>query len=152
VAARAERLYREFRQMDDVSPLAIEGLLLEILADASRRAVRAHGRRRPRWLEQVRDLLHSRFAERLALAELGEAVNVHPIYLASQFRRHFGCTLGDYLRRLRVDFAARDLAGSETPLWEIALAAGFSDQSHFTRIFKQHTGLTPAAYREMARS
>lgn len=46
-----------------------------------------------------------------------------------------------------IDFACRELARSQEPLARIALAAGFTDQSHFTRCVRQRTGLTPAAFR-----
>ena len=67
--------------------------------------------------------------------------------LAREFRRRFGCSIGDYVRRLRIEFACRELAISDVPLYEIAFAAGFSDHSHFARTFKRATGMTPGAYR-----
>jgi AraC-like DNA-binding protein len=59
--------------------------------------------------------------------------------------------MGSYVRRLRLDWAARELVRSETSLAGVALEAGFADQSHFTRFFKRHTGLTPQAYRRAMR-
>jgi AraC family transcriptional regulator len=74
-------------------------------------------------------------------------VGVHPVYLASEFRKHFGCTIGEYVRKLRVEFACRRISESDSPLSDIAIAAGFSHQSHFSRTFKAVTGMTPAGYR-----
>jgi AraC family transcriptional regulator len=68
------------------------------------------------------------------------------------FRQEYGCTLGDYLRNLRIGFASRRLATSSAPLAEIALAAGFADQSHFTKAFRRATGMTPVAWRRHFRS
>jgi AraC family transcriptional regulator len=69
-------------------------------------------------------------------------------YLATAFRRHLLCTPGEYVRRLRIQLACRRLvAGS--PLCEIALDAGFAHQSHFCRVFKTATGMTPTAYRRL---
>src|SRR5262249_39702212 len=144
-ALLAVRLYGEFRLMDAVSPLAIEGLVLEILAELVRLA--APPRLSP-WLGRARDLLHDRFQENLGLAEIADAVGVHPVYLASTFRRHFGQTIGDYHRQLRVEFACNQLATGRAPLAEIALAAGFADQSHFARVFKRYLGMTPGTYRK----
>jgi AraC family transcriptional regulator len=140
-------LYREFRLMDAVSPLAIEGLVLEILAELARLTAPAQ---LPRWLLRARDLVHDRFQENLGLGEIAAAVGVHPVYLASMFRRHFQQTVGDYQRQRRVEFACKRLAAGRMPLAEVALAAGFVDQSHFARVFKRYLGMTPGTYRKQS--
>jgi AraC family transcriptional regulator len=144
------RLHREFHLMDELSPLALEGLALEILAEASRQAGAAT-RKAPPWLGRVRELLHDRFPERLSLADLARAVGIHPAYLSSAFRKHEGCTLSDYVRQLRVQAASRRLATTDLSLAEIALGTGFADQAHFSRTFRRAMGLTPAAYRRLLR-
>ena len=146
----ATRLYREHVRNDGVSPLVMEGLALELLAECSRSAAGAE-RKPPRWLRRVRDLLHDRFAEGLTHEAVAATAGVHPVHLARVFRRHCGCTLGDYMRKLRVDFAARQLVATDDSLAGIACAAGFADQSHFTRAFKRQTGTTPAAFRKCGR-
>jgi AraC family transcriptional regulator len=146
----ATRLYDEFRRMDELSPLAIEGLTLELLAECSRRASHIPERQPPRWLLTVRELLREKFCAHLTLGTIAESVGVHPAHLARVFRRFHGCTLGDLVRKLRIEFACRRLTTSDTPLAEIALAAGFSDQSHFSNTFKRHTGISPAAFRKSA--
>jgi transcriptional regulator GlxA family with amidase domain len=65
------------------------------------------------------------------------------------FRRHYGVSIATYLRRLRLDRAAAKLAGSDAPVARIAAEEGFADQSHFTRAFTCHTGVTPARYRRL---
>jgi len=143
----AIRLYRELQEDDPVSPLSIEGVATEILAETSRRLAGLTERRSPRWLQQARDLLHERFADPLTLEEIAGAVGVHPVHLARVFRRRYRCTLGDYVRQLRVNFACHRLSFSHDPLLEIALAAGFSDQSQFCRTFRRLTGMTPGEFR-----
>jgi AraC family transcriptional regulator len=105
-------------------------------------------RKPPRWLEQARELIHGQFTESLTHDQIATAVAVHPVHLAGVFRRHYGCTIGEYARRLRVEFACRNISTSTAPLADIALAAGFSDQSHFSKVFKQLTGMTPAQFRK----
>jgi AraC family transcriptional regulator len=97
----------------------------------------------------VRELLTERCTAAFTLAGLAAEAGVHPGYLAAAFRRHFGCTPGGYVRRQRVALTCRHLSDSDTPLADVALLAGFADQSHFTRVFKRQTGLTPAAYRKL---
>jgi AraC family transcriptional regulator len=141
----ALRLYREFQGLDAVSPLAAEGLTLEILAALAR--VGEPSAALPSWLHLVRDLLHDRYAERITLAELARESGVHPAQLVRAFRRRFRHSPGEYQRRIRIDHATRQLATTRRPLASIALAAGFADQAHFCRTIKRHTGLTPAQYR-----
>jgi AraC family transcriptional regulator len=151
LAGLALRLYGEFLRDDTAAPLAIEGLTLEILAEGWRRAVPVPGRGPPPWLARVREVLHHGFAEPLTLGELAAQAGVHPVHAATAFRRHYGCTVGQYVRRRRIEFACYQLATSAASVAEIALTAGFADQSHFSRTFKRLTGLTPAAYRKTTR-
>jgi AraC family transcriptional regulator len=143
----AKRLYDEFHRMDAASPLVIEGLTLEMMAEVSRRHVKMSERKSPRWLERTREFLHANFSEDTTLEGIAGAVGTHPVHLARVFRQYHGCTVGEYIRRLRVEFACRELSLTDAPLTQIALAAGFYDQSHFSRTFKKHVGLTPTVYR-----
>lgn len=142
------RLYREFRRMDEVSPLAIEGLTLELLVAYARHAAGIPERSPPRWLAQLRDLLHARFSEQLTLASMADAIGIHPAHLARTFRRFQGCTVADYIRKLRIEFACRCLVASDASLAEIALATGFCDQSHFSKTFKREMSMTPAGFKK----
>ena len=142
----AHRLYGEFRLRDEVSRLAIESIALGVLAEASRRVARTAERPAPGWLQHARALVERRFAEPLPLAAVAAQVGVHPVHLARTFRRIYQTTFAGYVRQVRIEFARRELAGSAA-LSDIAVAAGFCDQSHFSRSFKQYTGLTPAEYR-----
>lgn len=148
----AIRLYREACSMDEASPLVIEGLFLEMLAEASRRAAQVTERRPPAWLVEAREIIHTRFKDSLTIGQLAEAVGVHPVHLATVFRKFYRCTIGEDIRRLRIEYACRHVSGSNMSLVEIALAAGFSDQSHFSKTFKQFTGMSPVQFRSSFRS
>ena len=142
------RMYSEALQSDNVSALAIEGLALEILAELSHQDARPPAKKPPRWLEQARELLRAHFGETLTHDAVAHVVGVHPVHLATMFRRYFQCTIGEYVRRLRIEFAANQISTSRDSLCEIGLAAGFSDQSHFSKVFKSQTGMTPGRFRE----
>jgi AraC family transcriptional regulator len=146
----ALRLLHEFDRPDDATPLIVEGLALELLGLCARatQALKENGA--PRWLRRARDLLTERSSDPPTLAELACEAGVHPGYLASAFRRFFGCTAGEHVRRQRVARACRELTGPDATLAQIALRAGFADQSHFTRTFKRLLGVTPAAFRALA--
>ena len=145
----AHRLYGEFRLRDEVSRLAIESLALGVMAQASRRVVGIE-RTPPLWLQAAFAFIKMHFADPLSLQAVARHVGVHPVHLARTFRSVYQIPFGSYVRDLRIDFARQQLAGPAA-LSEIACAAGFCDQSHFSRCFKQHTGLTPAAYRATVR-
>jgi AraC family transcriptional regulator len=147
------RVYHEMQVMDSTAPLAIEGLLLELVASASRLRVPGYrGRILPRWLEEARDRVHADLGARPSLSRLAQLVGVHPVTLARAFRQAFGCTVGEYIRNLRIERATMQLADTDLSLAEIALGAGFSDQSHFSNLFRQHTGFSPSKFREISRS
>jgi len=141
------RAYNEFQRMDGASPLVIEGLILEMIAEASRLRLNISSRKSDYWLSQVKEMLHAHFSENLALSSIAQKVNVHPVHLAREFRKLYRCSIGEYVRQLRIEFACKELASTDAPLIEIALRAGFFDQSHFCRVFKRSMGLTPAQYR-----
>lgn len=150
VPVLALRLHRELLDWDELSPIAAEGLALELLAAASRRAPRDEPRRAA-WLSAAAEVIQTRFMEPLSLTGLARAVGVHPVHLARSFRHVHACTVGEYLRRMRVGFAEKEMASSDAPLSDIALRAGFCDQSHFSRTFKRLTGSTPAVWRAAIR-
>jgi AraC family transcriptional regulator len=145
------KLYQEFQKPDSFSGLAMEGLILELLAESSRCETRAGEKNLPRWLSQTRDFLHDNFAGSFTVEDVARVAGVHPVHLSRVFRRRFGCTIGEYVRRLRVEYANRQISATETPLSEIALAAGFADQSHLNKTFKSVFGLTPAEHRKNSR-
>ena len=142
-----KKAYNEFCQMDDVAPLAIEGLVLEMLAEVSRRRVNKDYKQPPQWLKTVTEIIHDQFSEGLTLDGIAESAGIHPVYLSRVFRRHYRCTIGDYIRRLRVESASHQILTTKVSLLEIAMTAGFSDQSHFSRIFKRQMGISPTEYR-----
>ena len=148
----ANRLYAEFAQQDTASTIAVEGLILEILAEAARSSGKADPVRIPRWLKQATDIVESRFLEPLSLTEIATEVGVHYVHLSRQFHRYNRCTIGDLIRRRRVQHASHLLAHSRTPLAEIALICGFSDQSHLSFMFKRYMGLSPLKFRNLAGS
>jgi AraC-like DNA-binding protein len=147
------KLNNEFDAEDAASALAIEALLLEIAVEASRRktAVTTYGKV-PRWLLTAKDFIHAEFADNLTIDEIAAVACIHPVHLSRIFRRHFHCTIAEYIRRLRVESACNALTKSNESIIDIAAACGFSDQSHFSKNFKRIMNVTPAEYRNFMRS
>ena len=145
----AARMYREFRERDGFSALVLESISTELLIAASRQNTQRAERKSPPWLDTVKEFLHESFAEPPGLDELAKAAGVHPTHLSRVFRQFEHCTVGDYVREVRIGYARRRMLSSHEPLVEIALAAGFADQTHFTRSFKRLTGMTPSEFRRI---
>ncbi len=144
----ANRLLAEFEGRDALSDLALEGILLEILAEGARTLQSKNAGRGPRWLRAAREYLETRFLEDIRLNEVAQVAGVHPVHLAREFRRHYQSSIGEFVRERRIAHASRLLARSSTPIAEIAITCGFSDQSHFSSVFKRQMGVTPARFRE----
>lgn len=143
----AVKMCDELRNDDAASAIALEGLTLELIAAALRHCRPDRVGKTPRRIKLAKEYLDAHFSKQLGLSSLALTVGAHPVYLAREFRRHYRCTVGEYIRRLRIDFACLQLATSTEPLVKIALNAGFSDQASFSRTFKRFTGKTPAEFR-----
>jgi AraC family transcriptional regulator len=145
------RLHDEFRAGVNVSSLAVEELLVEVLERFGRSgelAVRPEARV---WLATARDFLHVHFAEPIRIRDAARAAGVHPVHLARAFRREYSRSPSAYLRDLRLAWAHRALTQGSRPIAWIALEAGFADQSHLSRTFKRAYGVSPRRFRESLR-
>jgi AraC family transcriptional regulator len=148
----ASRLGMEMREPDAVSRFAIEGALLLLISDLARLPVLGE-RRRPRWFKVVEDAIEASIAAPPSITDLAALAGVHASHLLRTFRHYHGCTVATYVRRQRVERARVEIASSKRPLSLIALDAGFADQSHFTRVFREAFGQTPGKYaRSLRRS
>lgn len=147
----ARRLAGEIATTDTAGPIAVEGLALELVAELARSRRAAPAIHPPRWLLVAEELVRARFRGTASVGEIARIVGVHPATLARAYRRRFGCTIGERVRMLRVEHAARELLETSEPLSAIAFEAGFYDQSHFTNVFRRQLGVTPAAYRMRGR-
>jgi AraC family transcriptional regulator len=101
----------------------------------------------PSWIGRARQLLHDRCSDSLQITEMAQELGVHPVYFARAFRHVFRCTPGEYRMRCRLRDALALMHNASIPLSEIALSAGFFDQSHFSTAFRKHFGMAPQAYR-----
>jgi AraC-like DNA-binding protein len=140
------RLHREFRRKDDLSRLDIEAVVLQLLLARGEDETRRRGLIPP-WLLRIREMLRKQKYVRLTLTELSHCVGRHPVQISRQFHQHFGCTISEYMRRVRIARAQVLLSYRDLELSEIALACGFFDQSHFTTAFRRLTGMPPHQYR-----
>ena len=142
----ALRVWREFHRADKVNMLAVEEAIV-LLCEATRCAC-ARGLFEPHQrLDRCVAYLDAHLMEAHRLAGVARVAGVHPMHLAKLFRRQFGYSMGEYLRRRRIAWACGELARGKESITTIAQNAGFADHPHFTRTFARITGCTPRWYR-----
>ncbi|MCG8456837.1 MAG: AraC family transcriptional regulator [Holophagales bacterium] len=144
-------LWAEMQHGGAADRLGLEALVLDLILEATATSPDPGDPGEPAWLYRVRDRLHDEVGARFGLSELAAEAGVHPVHLARTFRRRFGCPLGAYHRRLRLDRGLREVIETDTSLAEIALASGFTDQSHFTKLVTSTVGLSPGRLRQLRR-
>lgn len=124
-----------------VAESMVNELVTEYVAD-SRRVTKNN----PPWLRRAVDRLHGDPADQ-SLSAVAADLDLHPVHVSRVFKRHFGMSVSQYLRELRLQRTARGLLESREPLAVIAQDNGFSDQSHMTREFSRATHWSPAKLR-----
>lgn len=105
----------------------------------------------PEWAKQLKDMIQDQIDTNLSfsLKDISKNLDVHPSYLSREFSKYFeDLSFGEYSRKLRIEKAIQLIHETEYSLTEIAYLTGFSDQSHFARIFKQVVGKTPLAFKK----
>lgn len=142
------KLIRETIIADDVSAFSTQTLTLQILGQMLFPGETANTPR-PDWVRRAEDILRCDCSEKLSLDDLSHELNIHPVHLSRSFSKYFDCTLGEYVRNLRVERSLALMSRRNVSLTEIASNCGFADQSHFIRSFKAIMGVTPSAYRKL---
>jgi AraC family transcriptional regulator len=132
---------------DQATPLIVEGCIWRVLGHAGRQSQGARIAGRPCWLGRVEELIRESPSEQMTLTEIAAGCGVHPAHLNKVFRRHFGLSIGRYLRHLKVEHAKQLLTNSALPLAQVAAESGFYDQSHFARVFRRAMGCAPSHFR-----
>ncbi|VVM95211.1 Virulence regulon transcriptional activator VirF [Pseudomonas fluorescens] len=98
-------------------------------------------------LERAAEYIREHCTEALKLEDICLAAELSPSYLIRAFKQYYGLTPHAFLVNLRIQFARTQLRNGEL-IADVALAAGFADQAHFQRAFKQHFAATPGQYRD----
>jgi hypothetical protein len=106
-------------------------------------------RKTPYWVKELKQIIQDQVDSSLSLTEISKTLDISPSYLSREFSKHFNnLSFGEYIRKLRIEKSIELIRQEKYNLTEIAYLTGFSDQSHFTRIFKQLTGNSPSAFKK----
>lgn len=133
------KIHSELMMDDAWTNSSVKILLLSMLHETKNTLIR----KKPEWITNLHQLLNDNWAETMSLEDLASIINVHPVTISKNFTRYFSCTLGEYMRKVKVDKSISLITSSDLSLTEIAFRCGFADQSHFIRNFKKLTGFLP---------
>lgn len=142
------KLYNEYIINDNVTALSFETGILEafnsVLTSDNFVTVIM-----PEWVKKTEEILRFEEPSGIDLTYLANQTGIHPAHISRDFKRYFHTSMGTYIRRMKVEKACEYLSGAVYSLAEISYRCGFSDQSHFTRIFRNFKGVTPQQFRNL---
>ncbi|MFA5330593.1 MAG: helix-turn-helix transcriptional regulator [Prolixibacteraceae bacterium] len=142
------QIFRETKINDNTTGLSIQNLLLSTFVQMEG-SEEINYKERPRWVYEIQEILHEYCCESLSLTGLSNLLNLHPAHISRYFPKYFRCSLGEYLRKLKVERSLSLMSNKKLSLTQIAFECGFSDQSHFIRCFREITGTNPSVYRKL---
>jgi len=142
----AASVWREFHRDDAAAGLGMDEAVA-LLCGHVRPGQKSPASTSARRLATSAEYISEHLTAAPGLAEVAQVAGVHPMHLARLFRKRYGYSMGEFVRRRRIAWACGQLAGSDRTISAIALAAGFADHAHFTRTFRRVTGCTPSWYR-----
>jgi YesN/AraC family two-component response regulator len=142
--------WAKYHQNEKHTQNPVEHLLIEVYEKYLKK--KSSDKKIPSWAKELKEIIQDQIDTNITLKQLSQDVNIHPAYLSREFYKYFDdLSFGEYLRKLRIEKAIEYLNKSTYSLTKIAYLTGFSDQSHFSRIFKRHTGKNPSTYRKILR-
>ncbi|TCC90126.1 helix-turn-helix domain-containing protein [Pedobacter frigiditerrae] len=111
----------------------------------------ASPKKAPQWTKELKEMIQDQMDTNMSLSlqQVSDELEINAAYLSREFSKYFdNLSFGDYIRKMRIEKAMLLMETTNYLLTEIAYLTGFSDQSHFNRIFKKQTGQNPSAYRK----
>lgn len=140
--------WAKFLQKEKHTQQPFENLLLNAF-NTFLKAKTGSTKKIPAWAKELKEMIQDHIDTNLSLKEISKGLEINPSYLSREFSKYFeDLSFGDYIRKQRIEKAVELMQSSSYSLTEIAYLTGFSDQSHFTRIFRKHTGQNPSVYRK----
>ena len=139
------KLYDEFLNQDSASLVSMNNILLQIMGNK----IYEINNGTPSWVPKIKEFLYDNWTTNISLKELSTIIGIHPVTISKNFTRYFGCTLGEFIRKYRIEKALYMIRTTDLHLTDIAFICGFADQSHFIRTFKKYTGAVPLHYRKL---
>lgn len=138
------KMHKELIYNDGDTSSALQSLFITMISREVN--YRQYNKNMPYWAIQVEKYLRDHPNHNTTLTELSLIAGAHPVTISKYFTRYFGCTMGEYMRKLKIEQAIAMIKSGQKSLTDVALECGFADQSHFIRTFKNFTGFLPTLY------
>lgn len=139
--------WAKYLQKEKHTQTPVENLLVEVFNKYIK--LMPSQKKTPAWVKELKEIIQDHVDANLSLTEISKSLSIHPAYLSRKFSKYFNdLSFGEYMRKMRIEKAIQLVGEQRYSLTEIAYLTGFSDQSHFTRIFKQHTGKSPLTFKK----
>ncbi|MBR5538477.1 MAG: helix-turn-helix transcriptional regulator [Clostridia bacterium] len=103
-------------------------------------------------VQTVIKYINENLQNELSIDEIAAACYMSKYHMCRKFKEETGTTLGNYIKQQRIYLSKKLLAYNDSRISAVALEAGFSDASHFTKIFNSEVGLTPSQYKKLCLS
>jgi len=142
------KIFRETKENESSTLLSVQTLLLETLSKMIHHQ-KNDSQKKPNWVSELNNILNDQFSDSLSLDYLSKQLHIHPVHLFRDFSKYFNSGLGEYIRKIKIQKSLELISQKKLDLTAIAFECGFSDQSHFTRCFKEINGITPSQYRKI---
>ena len=126
----------------------VEQLLLDVF---NKYLKESKSKKAPAWAKELKEMIQDQMDTNvsLSLQQASEELEINPAYLSREFSKYFeNLSFGEYIRKMRIEKAIHLIETTSYSLTEIAYLTGFSDQSHFNRIFKKQMGMTASEYKK----
>lgn len=101
-------------------------------------------------IQKAAEYMRVNYTEKLTIDDIAKAVYLSPCYLSKLFKQELGCTIMEFLTKVRVEEAKRLLKNPRYTVMQVASQIGFDDPSYFTKVFKRSEGITPSQYKRKA--
>ncbi|QEC78987.1 chromate resistance protein ChrB domain-containing protein [Mucilaginibacter ginsenosidivorax] len=126
----------------------VEFILLEVF---NKYLKQQGSKKAPAWAKEIKEMIQDQIDTNMSLSlqQVSEELKINPAYLSREFSRYFeNLSFGDYIRKMRIEKSINLMETTDYSLTEIAYLTGFSDQSHFNRIFKKQMGMRASEYKK----
>ncbi|MFA6086697.1 chromate resistance protein ChrB domain-containing protein [Mucilaginibacter sp.] len=126
----------------------VEYVLLEVF---NKYLKQQGAKKSPEWAKELKEMIQDQVDTNMSLSlrQVSEELEINPAYLSREFSKYFeNLSFGDYIRKMRIEKAMSMMETTNYSLTEIAYLTGFSDQSHFNRIFKKQMGMKASEYKK----